>query len=126
MMEHAQEQDKRWSVDDAELLDEIDELILHRLTELEAAGVVADQLARWVSYYGDVYDIIYAGLLGRRSEKVTDNFKEEVWEFLAESYWTRIENIYDPELNLSEDKVNEIVGKTRSKLRRLEDALFRH
>ena len=125
MMERAHEQDKRWLVDDAELLDEIDELILHRLTELEASGVITDQLARWVSYYGEVYDVIYAGLLGRRADKVSDNFKEEVWEFLAEGYWTRIENIYDPELNLSEAKVNEIVGKTRSKLRRLEDALFR-
>ena len=114
-------------VDDAALLDEIDEIILQKLAEIEQSGSGPAQVKRWVSYYGKVYDLLYAKLLGAANDKPTnESFYEEVYEFLAESLWAKIEGIYDPDLNISEEQANMIIGKTRAKLKRVESALFGH
>lgn len=115
----------QWAVDDTDLLDEIDDIILRKLADLEQNGLQQKQLTRWASYYGRVYDLIYARLVSRSERNGAGlAFCEEAYEFLAESFWAKIENIYDPELDIGEQQANQIISRTRAKLERIEAALF--
>ena len=111
------------AIDDINLLDEVDEMIRSQLAELKTASSAAE-FKRLVHHYGRFYDIIDAGLLSGPPLNETYAFREQIYEFLAEGFWAKIEMIYDPELNLSEQQTREIITTTRAKLKRLECALF--
>lgn len=118
---------KPWNTSDASLLDEIDEIIIRRLTDAEEEGLTRAQLKHRAEYYGRMYDLVYARLSGDKSPPVRESadFTEQTYEFLAEAFWEKIEAVYDPNLNIAEKNAKIIIDKTRAKLKRLEIALFK-
>ena len=82
---------RAWNISDASLLDEIDEIIIRRLTDAEEEGLTRAQLQHRAEYYGRMYDLVYAKLAGDDAAITSESatFAEQAYEFLAEGFWEK-------------------------------------
>ena len=111
--------------DDINLLDEIDEILRNKLVELERSGASIEELNHAAEQLGNMYDLIDAKVSGQSTDPAqTNEFKEETYQFLVDSFMERIHAVYDMDHPLPPDQAKYIVEQTRGKLRRVRRILF--
>ena len=118
------------SAHDAELLNEIDDIMRKKMQDLKKAGATAEEIEAAVGEYGEMFDFIEAKISGydaadaEAAGEFSVNLAEKSYYFLEECFFEKLERIYAPNRAISDEQAEKFIKITRQKLQRLERALF--